>query len=144
MLTHTHTNQFIKYGFLRYWILAVGGIGMGLGLFVYGYKIIRAIGVKLVKVTPSRGFSIELGAAIVIIFGSYLGIPLSTTHCQVGATAGVGILEGTGGVNKRTLLITVLGWILTLVVAGVGTGLLTAQGVYAPSVESLHDDDTPF
>jgi hypothetical protein len=34
--------------------------------------------------------------------------------------------------------------VLTLIIAGVGAGLLTAQGVYAPSVESLHDDDTPF
>lgn len=63
---------------------------------------------------------------------------------MVGATAGVGLLEGKGGINKRTLLITGLGWILTLLVAGIGAGLLTAQGVYAPSVESLHDDDTPF
>jgi len=117
---------------------------MSVGIFAYGYKIIRAIGVKLIKVTPSRGASIELAAAFVIIFGSYLGIPLSTTHCQVGATAGVGILEGKNGVNKRTVLITMLGWVLTLIIAGVGAGLLTAQGVYAPSVESLHDDDTPF
>ena len=49
----------------------------------YGYKIMRAIGVKLAVITPSRGFAIELGAAIVIIIGSYLGLPLSTTHCQV-------------------------------------------------------------
>jgi sodium-dependent phosphate transporter len=121
-----------------YWILALGGIGMGVGLFIYGYKIIRAIGIKLAKVTPSRGFAIELGAAIVIIIGSYLGIPLSTTHCQVGATVGVGLLEGKGGVNKRTLGITVLGWVLTLLVAGLGAAMLTAQGVYAPSIERLH------
>jgi len=66
-----------------YWILALGGAGIGLGLLLYGYKIIQAIGVKLAVITPSRGFAIELGAAIVIIVGSYLGIPLSTTHCQV-------------------------------------------------------------
>ncbi|CAN0064289.1 unnamed protein product, partial [Chrysoparadoxa australica] len=66
-----------------YWILAIGGIGIVFGLALYGYKIISAIGVKLAKITPSRGFSIELGAALVIIIGSRLGIPLSTTHCQV-------------------------------------------------------------
>eukprot|EP00965_Chrysotila_dentata_P020925 693206-Pleurochrysis_carterae.AAC.1 len=65
-----------------YWILALGGAGIGLGLLLYGYNIMRAIGVKLAVITPSRGFSIELGAAIVIIIGSYLGLPLSTTHCQ--------------------------------------------------------------
>ena len=66
-----------------YWILAIGGVGIGLGLLLFGYQIMRAIGVKLAVITPSRGFAIELGAATVIIIGSYLGLPLSTTHCQV-------------------------------------------------------------
>ena len=52
-----------------------------------------AIGVKLSKITPSRGFCIELGSALIVITGSRLGIPLSTTHCQVGATVGVGLCE---------------------------------------------------
>ena len=56
-------------------------------------QVIKAIGVKMVKITPSRGFCIELGAAWIIIIGSNLGIPLSTTHCQVGATVGVGLSE---------------------------------------------------
>lgn len=66
-----------------YWILAVGGVGIVFGLMLYGYKIITAIGVKIAKITPSRGFSIELGAAIMIIIGSRYSMPLSTTHCQV-------------------------------------------------------------
>jgi len=122
-----------------YWILALGGLGIGLGLLLYGYKIIRAIGVKLAKVTPSRGFAIELGAAIVIIIGSYLGLPLSTTHCQVGATTGVALLEGGKGINWKVLGITGVGWVATLVIAGVGAGLLTAQGMYAPLAPSLQD-----
>ena len=67
------------------WILSIGGVGIGVGLLLYGYKIMRAIGVKLAVITPSRGTSIELGATMVIIFGSYLGLPLSTTHCKVAA-----------------------------------------------------------
>ena len=59
------------------WILVLGGAGIVLGLATYGYNIIRAIGVKLIKVTASRGFSIELGAAIVIILGSQYGKPLT-------------------------------------------------------------------
>merc|ERR1712023_155079 len=115
-----------------YWILALGGLGIGIGLLTYGYKIMRAIGVKLAVVTPSRGFAIELGAAIVIIMGSYLGLPLSTTHCQVGATTGVALLEGKKGVNTWVLFKTVVGWFITLVVVGTSTGLLVAQGIYAP------------
>ena len=123
-----------------YWILALGGVGIGFGLLLYGYKIIRAIGVKLSKITPSRGFAIELGAACVIILGSYYGLPLSTTHCQVGATTGVALLEGTKGVNKKTLMITAFGWVATLLAAGLGAGLLTANGIYAPLAPTLQQD----
>ena len=119
-----------------YMILAMGGVGISLGLILYGYKIIRAIGVKLCCITPSRGFSIELGSATIIIIGSRLGIPLSTTHCQVGATMGVGALEdfkGCSGINWNIAYKVFLGWIITLVVVGGTTALLTAQGIYAPS-----------
>mmetsp|Transcript_25699 Transcript_25699/g.81172 ORF Transcript_25699/g.81172 Transcript_25699/m.81172 type:complete len:575 (-) Transcript_25699:197-1921(-) len=126
-----------------YWILALGGAGIGLGLLLYGYKIIEAIGVKLAVITPSRGFAIELGAAIVIIIGSYIGLPLSTTHCQVGATTGVALLEGTKGVNKFVLAKTVFGWIITLVIAGIGAGLIVAQGVHAPLAGSISSPDSP-
>lgn len=118
-----------------YWVLALGGIGIAIGLGTYGYKIINAIGIKLCKITPSRGISIELASALVIITGSRLEIPLSTTHCQVGATVGVGLLEDhktCSGVNKIVFLKTALGWVLTLVVVGTSTAILVAQGAYAP------------
>ena len=76
-----------------YWILSIGGIGIGIGIILYGKKIIHSIGDKLCKITPSRGTCIELSSALVIIIGSRLKLPLSTTHCQVGATVGVGLLE---------------------------------------------------
>lgn len=116
-----------------YWILAIGGIGIGIGLLLYGYKIMQAIGVKLAVITPSRGVCIELGAAIVIILGSYMGIPLSTTHAQIGATTGVALLEGgKQGLNTNVLRKAGFGWIITLVVAGLLSGLLTSQGIYSP------------
>lgn len=74
-----------------YWILAMGGAGIVVGLALYGYKIISAIGVKIAKITPSRGFAIELGSAMMIIIGSRLEIPLSTTHCQVCAGRQLGV-----------------------------------------------------
>ena len=59
--------------------LALGGVGIACGLFIYGKKITYAIGEKLVKIT-SRGVAIELSSALVIITGRRLKIPLSTTH----------------------------------------------------------------
>ena len=122
-----------QYGYL---ILTMGGVGISLGLLLYGYKIIRAIGIKLACITPSRGFSIELGSSTIIIIGSRLGIPLSTTHCQVGATMGVASLENfrkCSGINWKIAWKVFFGWIITLVVVGGTTGLLVAQGIYSPS-----------
>ena len=122
-----------------YWILSLGGVGISLGLLLYGYRIIRAIGMKLCKITPSRGTVIELSAALVTIFGSRLKIPLSTTHCQVGAICGVGLLESSwndnvSGINKKILYKTLFGWIATCIFVGIVTGILTAQGIYSPTL----------
>ena len=126
------------------YILIAGGLGISLGLALYGYKIIKALGLKLCKITPSRGTCIELGSAIVIITGSWLEIPLSTTHCQVGATCGVAALENKNqslsmlefrGINKKLFLKIVFGWVITCIIVGTMAGLLSAQGVYAPCVK---------
>lgn len=119
------------------WILTIGGIGISFGLALYGYKIIYALGEKLCKITPSRGVAIELSSALIILTGSRLKIPLSTTHCQVGGTIGVGILENyktCEGINCKILGKTILGWVLTLVIVAGSTGLLVSQGIYAPSI----------
>lgn len=120
-----------------YWILGIGGVGIAVGLFVYGKKITYAIGEKLCKITPSRGVSIELSSALVIITGSRLKIPLSTTHCQVGSTVGVGLLENTkncSGINMKVFTKTAIGWVITCIIVGLTAGLLSAQGVYSPSL----------
>jgi len=117
-----------------YWILALGGVGIVLGLSTYGYIIMRAIGVKLSKITPSRGFAIEIGSAMIVALGSKYGLPLSTTHCQVGSTIGVGLMEGVKGVNWSIVPRIVAGWIVTLIVAGLSTSLLFSQGAFAPNM----------
>jgi len=116
------------------WILGLGGVGIVAGLLLYGYKIMQAIGFELTKLSPSRGFSIELGAALVVLTGSRLEIPLSTTHCQVGATVGVGLTEGLGNVNWFLFAKVVAGWIFTLVVASLLTATVFSYAVYSPKV----------
>ena len=128
-----------------YWVLALGGFGIIVGLALYGYKIIRAIGVKLCTITPSRGVSIELASATVIIIGSRLGIPLSTTHCQVGATMGVAALEDLKkckGMNCKIVGKTFLGWILTLLAVGGSSALFVAFSVYAPCIGTVYANVT--
>ena len=121
-----------------YWILGLGGIGIAFGLLIYGKKITYAIGEKLVKITPSRGVAIELSSALVIITGSRLKIPLSTTHCQGGGTVGVGLLENTkycSGINCRRFLKTILGGLITCVIVGFTSALLIVR-TFSPSVYS--------
>jgi len=120
------------------WILAMGGAGIVLGLATYGYKIMNAMGVKMIAITPSRGYCIELGAALVVIYGTAQGWPLSTTHCQVGAIFAVGLFEGRGGVNYGLFAKTVFGWFITLLIVG-GTAAI----LVGPSPEPLKDDYCP-
>lgn len=80
-----------RFNYLR--TLALGDFGIVAGLSLYGHKIVTAVSVKISKITPSPGFSIEIGVALVMITGTMLGVPLSSTHCQVGATSGVALLE---------------------------------------------------
>lgn len=116
------------------WILVLGGIGIIVGLACLGYKVMAAIGVNMVKVTPSRGFSIEIGSALIVIIGSAMGLPLSTTHCKVGSTVGIGMAEGKNGVNWSLLYGVFAGWIVTLFVCAVSTGLIFAFAAYAPKL----------
>merc|ERR1719231_1584024 len=127
----------------KYWICGLGGIGIGVGLLLYGSQILRAIGVKLAVITPSRGFCIEMGSSIVVIFGAYYGLPLSTTHCQVGATVGVSLLEGVRGFNKMVLFKTAFGWVFTCVFVGCLAALIFSFGAYAPTAR-LEDLDCVY
>ena len=122
------------------WILAVGGAGIVVGLATYGYKIMRVLGVKMTKLTNSRGFSVEMAAAIVVIISSRYGLPVSTTHCLVGAVTGIGMVEtflgsrtqGARTFNFKILIKFFAGWVATLVVAALTAAAFTAQGIYAP------------
>ncbi|KAK9830393.1 hypothetical protein WJX72_011509 [[Myrmecia] bisecta] len=124
------------------WILALGGAGIVVGLATYGYKIIRVLGVKSVKVTNARGFCLELATAITVILASRYGLPVSTTQVITGAVLAVGLFEGAKGVNWRMFARIFLGWVMTLVVAGTVAGALTAWGVYSPS--KVMADDAVF
>jgi len=126
------TEEVEKKNDMPLWILGLGGVGIVTGLLLYGYKIIKAIGFELTKLSPSRGFSIELGAALVVLTGSRLEIPLSTTHCQVGATVGVGLTEGCSNVNWKLFGKVVAGWIFTIVVAAFLTAGVFSYAAYSP------------
>ncbi len=96
------------------WILALGGVGIVIGLATWGYKVIFTIGEKITELTPTRGFAAEFGAAITIALASRLGLPISTTHTLVGAVLGVGFARGVRSINLKVLKDIVASWFITL------------------------------
>jgi len=117
------------------WILVMGGAGISIGLALYGHVIIAAMGVKLVKITPARGFIAELSTALVIIIGTFLGLPLSSTQIATGAIIGLGLIEGnvTKSVNWRLFAKVFSGWVATLIVAGSLTAMVFSFITFAPT-----------
>lgn len=117
------------------WILALGGAGIVLGLAMWGYRIIVAIGMKLTKLTPSRGFAIEVGAALTVIIASRIGLPVSTTHCQVGSTIGVGVVELKGNtVNWKQFFGIAVGWVFTVIFTGALAAAIFSFASYSPQI----------
>lgn len=96
------------------WLLAMGGLGIVIGLATWGWRVVKTIGQKITELTPTRGFCAEFGAATTILVASKLGLPISTTHCLVGAVLGVGLAGGLRALNLSTLREIVLSWIITL------------------------------
>lgn len=124
------------------WMLALGGAGIVIGLWTYGYNVIRSLGGQLCKLTPSRGYCAELATALTVSFASVYGIPISTTHCIVGAEVGIGIVENIKtGVNWKLFGKTFAAWIFTLIITGLIAAAVFAQGIYAPSIQMAKDID---
>lgn len=116
------------------WILAFGGAGIMIGLWTYGYHIMKNLGNRLTLQSPARGFCIELGSAITIILATKLALPISTTQCITGATVGVGLCNGDWrAINWRMVSWIYLGWIITLPCAGILSGCIMGFVINAPN-----------
>ncbi|KAF2455446.1 putative phosphate transporter [Lineolata rhizophorae] len=115
------------------WILAFGGIGIIVGLWTYGYNIMRNLGNRLTLMSPSRGFAMEMGSAITVIMATRLKLPISTTQCITGGIVGVGLCTGSWrSINWRMVAWIYFGWIITLPVAGIISGCLMGIVLNAP------------
>ena len=99
------------------WMLAIGGLGIVIGLATWGYRVMETIGKMITELTPSRGFAAQLAAASTIVLASRLGIPISTTHTLVGAVLGVGLARGITALDLRVVGNILASWIATLPIA---------------------------
>ncbi|MEL0628394.1 inorganic phosphate transporter [Psychromonas aquatilis] len=99
---------------LAWWILPLGGIGIVLGLAIFGKRVMATIGQGITHLTPSRGFAAELAAASTVVIASGTGLPISTTQTLVGAVLGVGMARGIAALNLGVIRNIVISWVITL------------------------------
>ena len=78
---------------IPFWVMAVGGFGISVGLALYGPKLIKTVGSEITELDKIRAFSIAIAAAITVIVASQLGLPVSSTHIALGGVFGVGFLR---------------------------------------------------
>ncbi|MCD6473719.1 MAG: inorganic phosphate transporter [Thermoplasmata archaeon] len=97
-----------------FYLLALGGLGIAVGIITWGYKVIRTVGSRITALTNTRGFSIDFGAATVVLTASKLGMPISTSHTVVGAVIGVGLARGLEAVDLSVVKKIIYSWIFTL------------------------------
>lgn len=100
-------------------VILVCSLIMGVGTSIGGWRIIRTMGLRMVKLEPPSGFSAETAAACCIEVASRLGIPLSTTHTISTAIMGVGASKRLSAVRWGVVGEVVAAWILTFPVCGV-------------------------
>jgi len=106
------------------YLLALGGIGITIGIMTWGYRVIRTLGSKITRLTNTRGFSVDFGAATTVLVASKFGMPISTTHTVVGAIIGVGLARGLEAVDLRIIKKIVLSWLITVPIAAITAALI--------------------
>ena len=108
------------------WLMALCAVVMGLGTSIGGLRIIKSVGMDMVKLDVHQGFSADLAAAGCLLLSSVTGIPVSTTHTKTTAIMGVGAAKRLKSVNWSVVREMVLTWVLTFPGCGL-VGFLMAK-----------------
>src|SRR5207248_6940929 len=103
---------------LPVWVVAVCALTMAVGTAAGGWRIIRTLGHRMVKLQPVNGFAAETTAALIIQGASYYGIPLSTTHVITTSIMGVGAVKRFSGIRWTVVERIIWAWLFTLPASG--------------------------
>lgn len=95
------------------WLMLLCSIVMGLGTSVGGEKIIKSVGMDMVKLERYQGFAADLSGALCLLYSSVFGIPVSTTHTKTSAIMGVGAVKRISAINFGVVKDMMLTWIFT-------------------------------
>ncbi|BAF60218.1 MAG: inorganic phosphate transporter [Pelotomaculum sp.] len=111
------------------WVKVSCAFAMAAGTSMGGWKIIKTVGTRIIKLEPANGFSADFSSALVIILATLFKMPVSTTHVISSSIMGVGAAKRVSAVNWETAEKMVVAWMITLPVtalfAGVIYGLLS-------------------
>jgi inorganic phosphate transporter, PiT family len=100
------------------WVVVSAATAIALGTYVGGWRIIRTMGTRIIKMDPAQGFAAQGAGATVILASSHFGYPLSTTHTISGAIMGAGAAKRLSAVRWGVAGNIVTAWVLTLPGAG--------------------------
>jgi PiT family inorganic phosphate transporter len=100
------------------WIIVVCALVMAAGTAAGGWRIIKTLGHKMVKLHPINGFAAESASATILVVAANLGMPVSTTHCISTAIMGVGFAKNPNALKWTVIERIVWAWILTIPAAG--------------------------
>lgn len=95
------------------WLMLLVSITMGVGTSIGGYKIIKAVGMDMVKLERYQGFSADIAASACLLLSSLTGVPVSTTHTKTTSIMGVGASKRLSAINWSVVKEMVLAWVLT-------------------------------
>lgn len=95
------------------WLIVLCSIVMGLGTSIGGMRIIKSVGMDMVKLEPYQGFSADLAGVFCLLIASIFGLPVSTTHTKTTAIMGVGAAKRMSSVNWGVVREMVYAWVLT-------------------------------
>jgi inorganic phosphate transporter, PiT family len=105
------------------WVVVSAAAAIALGTYVGGWRIIRTMGSRIIKMDPAQGFAAQSAGAAVILSASHVGFPLSTTHVISGAIMGAGAAKRVSAVRWGVAGNIVVAWVLTLPAAAIVGGL---------------------
>jgi PiT family inorganic phosphate transporter len=92
---------------------------MALGTLLGGWKIVRTMGSRITRLTPTQGVCAETAGSITLFMATYLGIPVSTTHTITGAIVGVGAARRASAVRWNIAQRIVIAWVITMPAAAI-------------------------
>lgn len=103
---------------IPFWVILACAVAMALGTAVGGYRIIKTMGHRIIRLEPVHGFAAETSAAIVIFLATHFKMPISTTHTIAGSIFGVGSSKRLSAVRWGVAQSMVIAWVLTIPAAG--------------------------